>query len=104
MIFVIKEFFEKQLLSLSKKYKNVFMDFDEFQKEFQVIKWKHLWKWIYKFRMKNSSISSWKSWGFRIIVLAKIEEEKIMPFIIYSKTEKENITLDEILKELRKYI
>ena len=53
--------------------------------------------------MKNSSIPTWKSSWFRIILLARIQDSKIMPFIIYSKSEKENIILSEILNELKKY-
>lgn len=34
----------------------------------------------------------------------KVDEEKVMPFIIYSKTELENITLKYIIEELKKYI
>lgn len=104
MIFVIKENFEKQLEKLSKSYKWIRKDFLDFQENFDLKSAKHLWKWIYKFRIKNSSIPTWKSWGFRIIILIRIEENKAMPFIIYSKTEKENVTFEEIIKELQKYI
>jgi len=54
--------------------------------------------------MKNSSIPTWKSWWFRIILLVKVELNKVIPFIIYSKNEKENITIKEILVELEKFI
>lgn len=104
MIFIIKDVFSKQLEDLSRKYKLISKDFENFKKTFSLDYGKNLWKWIYKFRMKNSSIPIWKSWWFRIILLAKVEENKIMPFIIYSKNEKENITLQEIIKELNKYI
>ena len=104
MIFLIKDNFKKQINDLSKKFTLINNDFQNFKDTFSINNGKHLWKWIYKFRMKNSSIKSWKSWWFRIILLAKIEENKIMPFIIYSKTEKENIVLSEIIQELRKYI
>lgn len=104
MIFIIKNAFSKQLEDLSRKFKLIPKDFENFKKTFSLYDGKNLWKWIYKFRMKNSSIPVWKSWWFRIILLAKVEENKIMPFIIYSKTEKENITLQEIIKELNKYI
>ncbi len=104
MIFVIKDNFFKQLKVLVKKYKLIEQDFEDFKNNFNLSDWKHLWKWIYKFRMKNSSINSWKSWGFRIILLVKITDLKVMPFIIYSKTDKESISINEIIKELEKYI
>ena len=37
-----------------------------------------------------------KSGGFRIITLVKIEKDKIILLTIYSKTEKENISKDEL--------
>ena len=104
MIFLIKEHFEKQLNNLSKRYKLLNDDFENFKSNFNILEWKYLWKWIYKFRMKNSSIPVWKSGWFRIILLLKIEENLILPFIIYSKTDKENVTINEIIKELEKYI
>lgn len=104
MIFIIKDNFEQELKKLSKKYKLIFDDFDYFKKTFDINNWKHLWKWIYKFRLKNSSTPVWKSWGFRIIMLAKLEDNKIMPFIIYSKTDLENVSLEYIINELKKYL
>jgi len=104
MIFIIKDSFDKQIQDLSKKYKLIFDDFSEFKEKFDIREWKHLWKWIYKFRVKNSSIPTWKSWWFRIILLVKVELNKVIPFIIYSKNEKENITIKEILVELEKFI
>ena len=102
MIFIIKDNFLKQLKILYKRYKLILDDFENFKTDFDIEDWKHLWKWLYKFRMKNSSIPIWKSWWFRIILFAKIEENKVMPFIIYSKTDKENLTINEIINELEK--
>ncbi|MDD2871753.1 MAG: hypothetical protein PHS49_07235 [Candidatus Gracilibacteria bacterium] len=104
MLFIIKEQFEKQLKNLSKKYKLLFDDFENFKLNFNIQDGKHLGKGIYKFRMKKSSIPVGKSGGFRIILFLKIEESKAMPFIIYSKTDIESITLNDIIYELEKYI
>jgi hypothetical protein len=52
--------------------------------------------------MKNSSIPTGKSGWFRIIIYALIQEEKVFPIIIYSKTHQENITFEEILESLKK--
>ena len=54
--------------------------------------------------MLTLSTPTGKSGGFRIITLVKIEKEKIILLTIYSKTEKENISDDElksILEELK---
>ena len=53
--------------------------------------------------MLNSSISTGKSGGFRVITLVKIIDKKIILLTIYSKTDKDDITKDElnsIFKEL----
>ena len=104
MEFILKSEFNKQLNVLLKKYNFILDDFADFRKNFDINLWKHLWKWIYKFRIKNTSSSSWKSWWFRIIILIKIQENKAMPFIIYSKTDKESILIKDIIDELKKYI
>ncbi len=103
MLFILKEPFNKQLNKLFKKYNLILNDFADFKSNFNINSWKHLGKWIYKFRIKNSSIPVWKSWWFRIIILIKVIENKAIPFIIYSKTDKENITFKEILEELKQY-
>jgi len=57
----------------------------------------------YKIRVANSSIPTGKSGGFRVITLVKIEKDKVILLTIYSKTQKENISeeeLSEILKEI----
>ena len=104
MEFIVKKDISKQLNKLYKKYNNILDDFNNFKINFDINNWKHLWKWIYKFRIKNSSIPVWKSWWFRIILFIQILENEALPFIIYSKTDIENISLKEIIIELKKYI
>ena len=104
MEFIFKKEFSKQLNLLLKKYDLILDDFDDFTNNFNIDTWKHLWKGIYKFRMKNSSNKTWKSWGFRIIIFIKIIDNKALPFIIYSKTDRDNISLNDIIKELQNYI
>ena len=101
MIFILKQYFIDQINELSKKYKNIKNDFNDFENFFDLSDWKHLWKWIYKFRLKNSSIPTWKRGWFRIILISKMQENKIIPLIIYSKTTKENVSFDEILEALK---
>ena len=50
---------------------------------------------LYKKRVKNSSIPTGKSGGFRIIIYHKVENEIIL-ISIYSKTQKESLTDDEL--------
>ena len=101
MIIEVSERFEKDLKSLAKKYKRISKDLVKFKKE--ILKNPTLGTPLgndcYKIRIPNSSIPTGKRGGFRIITLAKIEKEKIILLTIYSKTQKETIT-DEELKEI----
>ncbi len=55
---------------------------------------------LFKKRIKNSSIPTGKSGGFRVIIYEKVEDKMIL-LSIYSKTEKESLS-DEELKEIVK--
>lgn len=58
---------------------------------------------LYKKRVANSSIPTGKSGGFRIIIYKKIEE-KIVLISIYSKTQKEILSDDELKELLKRYL
>lgn len=102
MKFVLSQYFLGKIKYLKKHFPKIEADFKDFETNFLLEEWKHLWKSIYKFRMKNSSIPTGKSGWFRIIIYALIQEEKVFPIIIYSKTHQENITFEEILESLKK--
>ena len=53
---------------------------------------------LFKKRIKNSSIPTGKSGGFRVIIYLQLED-KIVLISIYSKTKKESLSDDE-LREL----
>lgn len=95
MKYVESPYFLNQLKKLSKRYLCIFDDYTYFKRNFS---WKYdaisLYGYLYKTRIRNSSIPVWKSWGFRIILFMK--DEKIVPLLIYSKTQKENVTKEEI--------
>lgn len=55
---------------------------------------------VYKARMKNSSILSGKSGGFRVIYYLKKQDEVYL-ITIYSKIDKENILASDIMAILR---
>ena len=57
-----------QVLELSKKYKNIFLDLNDFQNNLNQEPFSDLWWNIFKYRIKNSSIPTWKRWWFRIII------------------------------------
>jgi hypothetical protein len=58
---------------------------------------------LFKKRVKNSSIPTGKSGGFRIIIYQQIEDTIIL-ISIYSKTEKETLSDDELRDILKKYM
>ena len=55
---------------------------------------------LYKIRLENSSSKVGKSGGFRVIIYKQIEN-KIVLISIYSKTEKENLSDEELTKLLK---
>ena len=104
MDFIISEYFLSKIKKLHKDFPKIESDFYDFQKNFVLENGKHLWKSIYKFRIKNSSIPTGKSGWFRIIIYVLIQEKKVFPLNMYSKTHQENITFEEILESLKKII
>ncbi len=57
---------------------------------------------LYKKRVKNSSIPTGKSGGFRVVVYTKIEDEIVL-LALYSKTQKESLTDEELRVLLKHY-
>ena len=55
----------------------------------------------YKIRVANSSIPTGKSGGFRIIYYFIDNNNKIFLMTIYSKTQKENLSENELLELLK---
>ncbi len=55
----------------------------------------------YKIRMANSSTSTGKSGGFRVIYYFINERNNLYLMNIYSKTQKENISENELLELLK---
>lgn len=94
------KFFDFQVSELSKKYKFIENDLLDFENNLESEPFSDLGNNIYKYRMKNSSIPTWKRGWFRII--AKKFQDKFLPIIIYSKTIKENVTEKEIINALEK--
>ena len=90
--------FEKELKQLAKKYRKIANDLAIFKQE--ILKSPTLGTPLgnncYKVRIPNSSIPTGKSGGFRVITLIKIEKDTIILLTIYSKTQKEDISDDEL--------
>jgi mRNA-degrading endonuclease RelE of RelBE toxin-antitoxin system len=94
--------FEKQLYRLSKKYRNIRKDVEPIIEQLTegIFIGDRLAGfgsdiYIYKVRVKNSNLKKGKSAGYRIIYLVE-SETSILLLTIYSKSEQEDIRVNEI--------
>jgi mRNA-degrading endonuclease RelE of RelBE toxin-antitoxin system len=101
--------FEKELYRLSKKYRNIQQDVEPIiqQLEQGIILGDRLSGfgseiYVYKLRVKNSNIQKGKSGGYRLIYLLE-SATSILLLTIYSKSEKEDITVGDINSILGEY-
>ena len=105
MIIEYSDSFLKEAKKLSKKFKLIKPDLQDAVDE---IKSKndlgvYLGFNLFKKRVKNTSIPTGKSGGFRIIIYKQVEN-KIVLISIYSKTEKENLSDEELSDIIKKYM
>ncbi|MEA2028178.1 MAG: hypothetical protein U9N49_04320 [Campylobacterota bacterium] len=94
--------FSIKLKKLAKKYKKIKIDLQELQKELLLnpksgIPLQHN---CYKIRVSNSSIPTGKSGGFRVVYYFIDKSNNIFLMTIYSKTQKENLSDNELLELL----
>ena len=101
--------FINQVNKLFKKYIKINDDLKLFDSNFEFESFSDLGKGFRKYRIKNSSIPTWKRWGFRLII--REFYWMIIPITIYSKTMKTNISTKEIedyflliTKELKQWL
>ncbi len=95
--------FSIKLKKLAKKYKKIKIDLLELEKELILnpksgIPLQHN---CYKIRVSNSSIPAGKSGGFRVIYYFIDKNNNIFLMSIYSKTQKENLSDNELLELLK---
>jgi mRNA-degrading endonuclease RelE of RelBE toxin-antitoxin system len=95
--------FEKDVKKLFKKYKLITQDLKKLR-EILLEEPKagiSLSNHTYKLRLPNSSTSSGKSGGFRVIYYFLDQNNNIHLLKIYSKTDLENLSEDKILEILK---
>jgi hypothetical protein len=104
---VIIEFsdnFLKEAKKLSKKFRLFKTDLQEVVQEIEKKDLgTDLGNNLYKKRLKNSSIPTGKSGGFRVIIYKKIEDTIVL-ISIYSKTQKDNLSDEELDLVLKQYM
>lgn len=94
--------FENELYRLSKKSRNIRADVEPIIAEIQKgnfvgdrLSGFGVNYFVYKVRVKNSNIQKGKSAGYRLIYLVESETNVVL-LTIYSKSEREDITTNEI--------
>ncbi len=95
--------FSLKLKKLAKKYKKIKFDLQDLTKELSAnpklgISLQHN---CYKIRVANSSVPTGKSGGFRIIYYFVDINNKVFLMTIYSKTQKDNLSENELLELLK---
>ncbi len=95
--------FSLKLKKLAKKYKKIKFDLQQLREELSFnpkvgIALQHN---CYKLRVANSSTPTGKSGGFRVVYYFIDTNNKVFLMTIYSKTQKENISENELLELLK---
>lgn len=100
---VVLPTFSIKLKKLAKKYKNIKFDLQILQEELlsNPKAGIALQRNCYKIRVANSSTSTGKSGGFRVIYYFIDNNNRIFLMSIYSKTQKENLSDNELLELLK---
>lgn len=105
MIIEYSESFLKEAKQLSKKFKLLKSDLKQAVDEIETKNDLGIYLGfnLFKKRVKNSSIPTGKSGGFRVIIYQQLED-KIVLISIYSKTEKENLSDEELSQIIKQYL
>ena len=105
MIIEYADNFLKEAKQLSKKFKLLKSDLKQVVDEIETKNdlGVYLGFNLFKKRVKDSSIPTGKSGGFRVIIYQQIEN-KIVLISIYSKTEKENLSDEELSEIIKVYM
>ena len=104
MKIVFSQHFKKQLKSLKKKYPSIFEDCRFALNNFSIKSAKYIGSNIYKIRIKSSDQRRGKSGGFRSYLHFIQTKGLLFPVCIYSKSEKESISVKELRKHNAKVI
>lgn len=95
------QYFLRQCKKYAKKYKRIEKDIDDMMAHFDRESDVSLGASIYKKRRRCTDTNSGSSWWRRTIVYYMNDADTLVPLLIYHKTEKENVSLDDIRQALR---
>ena len=98
--------FTKDVKKLHKEYKGIAKDLRTLESELQENSkcGIHLGNACYKIRLKNTSVPTGESGGFKVIYYYLDEENNLYLMAMYSKTELENISNEKINEILKTYL
>lgn len=99
--------FKRQVRDLAKRYRKIKLDIQPIFEKLkngeligeQIQKTSYT---VFKVRVKNSDIQKGKSGGYRVIYYVK-SSTNILCILIYSKSEKDNVTTTEIKKVIQEF-
>jgi mRNA-degrading endonuclease RelE of RelBE toxin-antitoxin system len=97
---IILPHFKKSLKPLVRKFPSLKETVVVFLETFDEKKCIKLQEELYKARLRTSDLSRGKNKSFRIIIQVIKSRELIVPIKIYFKSQKQNITLKEVNKDL----
>ena len=94
------ELFDKLIKKLKKRYRTIEEDIDDYLESLEQTSQlgTPLGKNLYKVRIKNSDSSKGKSGGYRLITFLKMTNKTLTLVYIYSKSDIQNITENELDK------
>lgn len=96
MRIVITNHFFSQLKRLKKKYPNIKEDLLKTLKVFNPKNEIHIGESVYKIRIKSTDINKGKAGGLRAYIYICTYNNLVAPLTIYSKSEKENLSVNEL--------
>ena len=94
-IIVTKHFFN-QAKRLKKRFPDLKKDLIKSLKSFKPEKENHIGRSIYKIRIKSTNLQKGKSGGLRLYTYLYKTKKLLIPICIYSKSDKENLSLNEL--------
>ncbi len=98
------EHFKKQLKRLSKKFPHVKEDLINHLNVLDLENEIAIGNSVYKIRIKSVDLNKGKSGGFRSYLYFFVRKTLIVPLVIYSKSEKENLSERELQDHIHETI
>ena len=92
--------FLKQLKPFAKKYARLPVDVSQELRAFKKESAQYLGAKLYKVRVKSSDMKKGKSGAFRLIILCVEIDDRLIPIVLYQKSNQEDITERELAYHL----